>query len=180
MEQEKLKKIQRETGSLLYKYGLNFLKGSFNPDYKVVTSGEFYDIIKNKTGIGGISLTDFPYRLTDLETIKKFLDINLQSKTDYIENYNDCDNYAFDRTLNAGKILGINSFGSAWCIKVKRITDGKEYPPHWTSVFATKDGKVYAYDNLFDEGIVELNGNEFVIGRYKFTLYNTAKSIRFI
>ena len=141
--EKQVNEIARRFGMLLINSGTTMMRSAFDLKPKVYLSSDIQDKLKIILGIpanqnANISCADGKYNVIDWETWEWIKDLDLLDQMIWIENFHDCDNFAFHFSSRASTFYLLNSCGVCF----GRIYDdsGKWIGNHAFNIIATDSG----------------------------------------
>jgi len=115
--EKRVNQIGRKIGMALINSGTKMVRSAFDLTPKVYSSSDIQDTIKPLVGLtqpSTVSCSDGKYNVVDWETWEWIKDLDLIDQMLWIENYHDCDNFAFHFASRASALYLLNSCGVAF------------------------------------------------------------------
>lgn len=112
-KQKQVNQIAKKLGRTLIDNGIKILKSAFNFSTENIGRTELLNFLISQ-GLADknqISLSDEKYYYTDVETIKAIIEQEWISEKQYMSDYFDCDNYAFNFSSYMSYVFDLNTAG---------------------------------------------------------------------
>jgi len=137
--------IARTLGLELRRISTSMIRSSLKLTPQDYLAHQFETLLKAKTSVSNIVLSDGHYKLLPLEQWKQIFGIMQYGKEPYIKDFHDCDNIAFWFSSEVARIFHINSGGVVHGHIYNKDTD-RWIAGHFWNIILTSDFKVYFYD----------------------------------
>jgi hypothetical protein len=141
--QKQVNKIAKNLGMVLVNAGTKMVRSAFDLKPKIYLSSVIQDTLKKILKIpadaqGHVSCADGKYRIVSWDTWEAIKDLDLLDQIPWLENYHDCDNFAFQFSSRAAGLYFLNSCGTAF----GRLYDdsGKWIGNHAFNIIAIDNG----------------------------------------